>query len=106
MNNSRDIQKAKRSLTGLSVGDAFGEQFFHPGAKKMIDERQLPPGVWSWTDDTHMAISIVEILQELGEIDQDILAQRLAARSVLEQGTCFLKNLVVLKDLFSNKHQT
>ena len=73
------LLKALRSLEGLSVGDAFGELFFHlsPYATSPSD---LPQTVWPWTDDTHMALSIVEVLQKLGHIDQDALAQAFARR--------------------------
>lgn len=66
-----------RSLEGLSVGDAFGELFFWQSA---ADSSQLPPGPWPWTDDTHMALSIVEVLFEFGCIDQDALARAFAER--------------------------
>lgn len=82
MNPVENLERSKYSLTGLSVGDAFGEQFFHPRARKMIAERVLPPGIWPWTDDTHMAISILENLKEFGEIDQNHLAHRFAHRLV------------------------
>ncbi|MFU8773073.1 MAG: ADP-ribosylglycohydrolase family protein, partial [Anaerolineales bacterium] len=85
MTTRGDVQKAKLSLDGLSVGDAFGEQFFHPRARSLIAERFLPTGMWPWTDDTHMAISIVEHLQEFGEIDQDKLAQLFAQRLVKDR---------------------
>jgi ADP-ribosylglycohydrolase len=45
-----------------------------------ITERQAPPGPWRYTDDTEMAISVVEMLQARGEIDQDDLALRFANR--------------------------
>lgn len=63
------------SLDGLSVGDAFGELFFDPGiARTCLPDRTLPPGTWRWTDDTNMALSIVEVLAAEGTIDQDRLA--------------------------------
>src|SRR5690606_4799805 len=73
---------AHRSLLGLSVGDAFGERFFVPpiDIATWLSERRVgaePP--WRWTDDTAMAIAIVEILDELGTLAPDPLAERLAA---------------------------
>jgi ADP-ribosylglycohydrolase len=68
------------SLEGLSLGDAFGEMFFQPQAAAWLKERRLPPGTWHWTDDTHMALSIVENLAQHGRIEQDALAQAFAAR--------------------------
>ncbi len=66
-----------RSLEGLSIGDAFGELFFWNTA---TDSTQLPPGPWPWTDDTHMALSVVEVLFEHGCIEQDALARAFAER--------------------------
>lgn len=76
---STDIRLAKalRSLDGLSVGDAFGELFFTISPHSDSD---LPPGPWRWTDDTHMALSIVEVLRLYGHIDQDALAKAFAKR--------------------------
>jgi len=72
-------EKMRLSLEGLSVGDAFGEQFFSH-SQKLIEERRLPPGPWPWTDDTHMALSIVEVLLEHGQIRQLSLAQAFSRR--------------------------
>lgn len=79
MENSIAIAKAKRSLEGLSVGDAFGELFFRISPFETTSS-DLPSGPWKWTDDTHMALSIVEILESYGRIDQDALAQAFARR--------------------------
>lgn len=70
------------SLDGLSVGDALGERFFGPPAEavRRIVAREVPSGRWRYTDDTEMAISIVEVLQQRGEIDPDLLASRFAWR--------------------------
>ena len=77
------VEKSLLSLEGLSVGDAFGEQmFFQPPFSS--GDRTLPPGPWPWTDDTQMAISIVEVLREHGRIEQDALAQAFAERFVRE----------------------
>jgi ADP-ribosylglycohydrolase len=73
------IQSALVSLEGLSVGDAFGELYFAlPVAD--IRERRLPPGPWRWTDDTHMALSVVETLARHGRIEQDALGETFARR--------------------------
>ena len=71
------------SLDGLSVGDAFGETFFSSSPQAIV-ERLLPQGTWQWTDDTAMAISIVEVLLAHGEIDQDALASAFVDRYVAE----------------------
>jgi ADP-ribosylglycohydrolase len=79
MNRHAALERAKGSLDGLSVGDAFGELFFRR-ALPHASQGDLPPGPWRWTDDTHEALSIVEVLAAKGRIDQDRLAQALAQR--------------------------
>lgn len=121
------LQRARASLEGLSVGDAFGEQFFMsfetaatliqsgklPGPpydfsddeaiRLLIAERQLPaapasgelrvsgvrvrglaststPTGWPFTDDTQMALSVVENLRRYGEINPDELALSFSRR--------------------------
>lgn len=80
------LERAICSLEGLSVGDAFGEQFFaFPfGAatftseaiiKNAVEARLLPPAPWHYTDDTEMALSVVSGLRQDGVIDQDRLAR-------------------------------
>jgi ADP-ribosylglycohydrolase len=73
------ITNAEKSLDGLSVGDAFGELFFRrsPFYTNFDD---LPKTSWQWTDDTHMALSIVEILKIHHRIEQDALATAFARR--------------------------
>lgn len=76
-----------RSLDGLSVGDAFGERFFgHPEAvEQAIKARKVPARApWNWTDDTAMALSIVETLRAHGTIDQRELARAFGRRYTLE----------------------
>ena len=68
--------RARLSLDGLSVGDAFGELFF----TRPPSATELPIGPWRWTDDTHMALSVVEVLETHGHIEQDSLAQAFARR--------------------------
>ena len=79
MNLELSIANATKSLDGLSVGDAFGELFFRrsPFHTKFDD---LPKTPWKWTDDTHMALSIVEILKIHHRIEQDALAKAFARR--------------------------
>lgn len=62
------------SLVGLAVGDAFGQQYvWHV---EDIDRRREDVPIWRWTDDTEMALSVVSVLCDRGEIDQDLLAAR------------------------------
>lgn len=64
------------ALEGLSVGDALGEQFFlaPDRVRVAIAQRWHPAPPWHWTDDTNMALSIVEVLLEHGSIEADQLA--------------------------------
>lgn len=78
MSTDLRLRKALLSLDGLSVGDAFGERFFSISPPRSSTE--LPPGPWRWTDDTHMALSIVEVLRIFGRIEQDALAKAFARR--------------------------
>jgi ADP-ribosylglycohydrolase len=69
------------SLEGLSVGDALGAQFFMPGRSVSDLAAGRPPEPpWEWTDDTHMACSIVAELRDHAEIDQDRLSAVFAER--------------------------
>lgn len=70
------IIRMLRSLDGLSVGDALGECFFK--SKENIANRLLPPTPWHWSDDTAMAIGIVNKLTDQGVIFQDELAWEFA----------------------------
>jgi len=79
MDVAQALAKALRSLEGLSVGDAFGALFFSI-SPHTTSALALPPGPWRWTDDTHMALSIVEILKSYGHIEQDALAKAFARR--------------------------
>ena len=80
---------ARTALLGLSVGDAFGSmvdsfgsQFAHRASKRLVSMKRP----WRWTDDTAMAISIVEALEQDGRIDPDSLAAAFARRFALEPG--------------------
>jgi ADP-ribosylglycohydrolase len=74
------LARAELSLMGLSIGDAFGQMFFGntETMSMAIDLRALPAPPWYLTDDSIMAIGIVETLRDRGEIDGDYLASRFA----------------------------
>ena len=83
--SSEQVARACLSLEGLSLGDAFGERFFFvTESAELSPEAPLPPAPWSWTDDTHMALSVVEVLQQYGTINPDELARAFARRFDLE----------------------
>ena len=72
------LARARRSLEGLSIGDAFGERFF---VDPVIIETRLRsrnverPGPWRWTDDTAMTLAIVDALAEHQDVQGDVLAR-------------------------------
>jgi ADP-ribosylglycohydrolase len=82
------LERASLSLEGLSVADAFGEQLLHAGAHARVEAlsgRRTPPAKrWMWTDDTAMAVSIVEVLRDTGGIEPGALAQAFARRYLVD----------------------
>jgi len=66
---------AETSLEGLSVGDAFGERYAygHEDVRTRVARESLH-GNWRWTDDTAMALGIMECLNRCGKIEEEILA--------------------------------
>ncbi|MDT0450249.1 ADP-ribosylglycohydrolase family protein [Streptomyces hesseae] len=80
------FHRALASLQGLAVGDALGSQFFVPAHYPSLKRRELPPGPWSWTDDTEMACSVLAVLAEHGRIDQDALARSFADHHDFDRG--------------------
>jgi ADP-ribosylglycohydrolase len=76
------IHRARTSLEGLSVGDAFGERFFGSpdSALAKIRSRTLPRAPWSTTDETELGLAVVEVLDRYGGIEQSALADRFADR--------------------------
>jgi ADP-ribosylglycohydrolase len=75
------LERAQWSLDGLSVGDAFG--VWHPSHD---GSREIKGGVWNYTDDTNMALSICAILCQHGKIEQDALASSFAAYYDMQRG--------------------
>jgi ADP-ribosylglycohydrolase len=82
------IGRARLALDGLSVADAFGEQLLHagPAARSVALEHHTAPvgRQWMWTDDTAMALSIVEQLSYLGGIEPSTLAAAFVRRYAVE----------------------
>ena len=69
------------SLVGLSVGDAFGAQFFATENRSLpLDETALPAPPWPWTDDTEMACNLLDVLRRHGQVERDALAAAFAER--------------------------
>jgi ADP-ribosylglycohydrolase len=70
------LARAYRSLEGLSVGDALGNQ----GLEHASDRP------WTWTDDTAMAIEVVECLSSAKAIHPEELAAAFARRFEKDPG--------------------
>ncbi|MGM0577864.1 MAG: ADP-ribosylglycohydrolase family protein [Myxococcota bacterium] len=82
------LERARTSLEGLSVGDAFGERFFAHSDRlaELVARRALPRSPWRYTDDTEMALAIVDVLEAHGRVDPDALARRFAHRYARRPG--------------------
>jgi ADP-ribosylglycohydrolase len=76
------LSRAKDALIGLSVGDAFGEQYFaRPDeVEDIIIRREFLDIYGEFTDDTNMALSVFATLRRYGKIDQDKLVEDFALR--------------------------
>ncbi|MEO8352257.1 MAG: ADP-ribosylglycohydrolase family protein [Chthoniobacteraceae bacterium] len=75
------LERARLSLEGLAIGDAFGEMLaYNCASARQRVEHGLMGGPWFHTDDTEMALSIFEVLQSHGRIEPNELALRFAER--------------------------
>jgi ADP-ribosylglycohydrolase len=85
LDHAARLARARQSLDGLSIGDSFCSQFFRGNVyERYFNARTAPPGPWSYTDDTEMAIGIIEVLARNGTIDQYDLASIFARRYVAD----------------------
>ncbi|HEV2636706.1 MAG TPA: ADP-ribosylglycohydrolase family protein [Actinocrinis sp.] len=90
--NGTAAQAARESLRGLALGDGFGDQWFprrNPAAAEMIRDRQIPTAAqWRWSDDTAMALSVLQVLEheDDGRIDQRRLAGLFGTSFVQDTG--------------------
>jgi ADP-ribosylglycohydrolase len=79
-------QRARLCLDGLSIGDGFGQRFFFPWVVEQTVNRNMPEGPWEYTDDTEMALAVVQVLESYDAIDQDALAAEFARRYAADSG--------------------
>ena len=70
-----DREGARRSLDGVWVGDALGQALRGPTRLE-----EVPEGRWRFSDDTVQAEALVEVVEEYGRVDPDVLAREFAAR--------------------------
>ena len=70
------IELARKSLKGVTIGDAFGESFFGNTNEMIlhVQQKTIPQTTWEFTDDTVMALAVYEQLEKHGTINQDELA--------------------------------
>lgn len=83
------LERAHRSLDGLSLGDALG-------ALAIVEGRQLPPAPWRYTDDTAMACCLVQALQQKGLVESQDLFHRLAAAHQADPGRGYGVGMILL----------
>lgn len=73
------LRRARRSLSGLWLGDAFGGSFFWKAdLAERVQRRELSPAPWRWSDDTAMARAVVACLEQVDKIEPDLLARLFA----------------------------
>lgn len=75
MDREERLALAQMVLEGLATGDAFGEvcAYGYENVRRRVEQGILA-GPWWWTDDTAMALGIVECLTRTGKIEEDMLA--------------------------------
>ena len=98
------IKRAYIALEGLAIGDAFGEMFSysHETVRRRMENNKIPPAPWWHTDDTEMALAIVENLSFFGKINQNSLAQRFANRFMDEPDRGYGKmTRIILKKIIN-----
>lgn len=87
--SSARLTRARETLEGLSVGDAFGELFMPMNADAQayyINNRHLPAMRMRYTDDTNTAMSVYAMLRDYEHIDQDAFAKHLAEHFETNRG--------------------
>ena len=78
------IEKMAGISTLIAAAPIVGAAHVCARADALMSRRPPPAKRWIWTDDTAMAISIVEVLRDHGAIDAEVLAQRFARRYIAD----------------------
>lgn len=99
-NEPGDAAAAFASLRGLALGDGFGERWSFRGKREAIEmiQHRTTPGdqPWPWTDDTVMALALLSVLTEHGEVGQQALATSFAEAHASEPRRGFGHGMRVL----------
>jgi len=76
MTASEKLHMCGEVVEGLALGDAFGEVFSYEAyhVREKVEGDITRYGRWRYTDDTEMALGVLECLARLKQIDQDMLA--------------------------------
>ena len=76
------LELALEVLDGLSVGDALGESLSYGfyRAREHADFSAYRDGSVRYTDDTEMALGIVDVLTKIQSVEEDLLAWTFASR--------------------------
>ena len=77
--------RARGAFLGLALGDAWGQPLeFMGGASVRSQPVSLAPGVFRWTDDTHMALYLAQAVLDLapGPLDEEAFGAAVGAQWV------------------------
>ncbi|MES2707582.1 MAG: ADP-ribosylglycohydrolase family protein [Verrucomicrobiota bacterium] len=93
-------ERALLSLDGLSVGDAFGQLLSTRArsARQVVEGGGLPGPFWWHTDDTQMAMAMVEELFAEGRISEESLSRRFVERYRADTGRGYGKGVRMQMD--------
>ena len=101
------MARARLSLDGLSMGDALGERLFYKSdVEGLIARRALPRAPWRYTDDTVMALSIVEILAAIRPNRARCAGHRFAERYQADPGRGYGPTAMEILEEIGQRHAT
>lgn len=78
LSHTERLTIARLALEGLSIGDSLGAFFEMSRPERLatlVSQQRLPQGIWHYTDDTQMTLSVYKILRAHQTIHQDALAE-------------------------------
>jgi len=80
LTKTQRLEFASKSLTGIAIGDSFGDSFFQERdlVELAISKQEILETQWRFTDDTIMAIPIFKSLKNFNEVNQDYITNEFA----------------------------